>query len=58
MFSQKSTVLNDAVTQRHVSLPSLPSHGPVHSEFMKYSELMRWMRDCENQRFVEVCEVT
>lgn len=49
--------MTEVVTQRQSGMPSLPSHSPVHNEFRQYTELMHWMKDCENQRFVEVCEV-
>lgn len=49
--------MTEVVTQRQSGMPSLTSHGPVHNDFRQYTELMHWMKDCENQRFVEVCEV-
>ena len=39
-------------------MPYMKSHGSLHNELMKYSQLTRWMRECENRSFVEVCEVS
>uniref|UniRef100_A0A1X7VCF4 Exocyst complex component Sec3 PIP2-binding N-terminal domain-containing protein n=1 Tax=Amphimedon queenslandica TaxID=400682 RepID=A0A1X7VCF4_AMPQE len=56
-FSQKSTLLLSELTQRSTSnLPSLSAHIPLHRDLRLYTELTHWMKECENSKFVEVCE--
>ena len=57
MFTQQSTRLMDGITQRQPGI-SLHSHSPVHNELMVYIELVHWMKDCENGKFVEVLKVS
>ena len=45
------------VQMRHSTSPTISSHSSVHGDLLPYSSLMKWMRDCENQRFAEVTEV-
>jgi len=47
----------DAVQVRHVSVPSISSHNAVHTDLLPYSALVKWLRDCETQRFSDVMEV-
>ena len=59
MFSQKATQLNESVTHRQqTTQPSITSHGLMHNELRQYSELTGWLKESENQRFIEVCEVS
>ena len=59
IFSHKATLLLEQVTHRSTAnLPSLISHQPLHNDLRSYTELTHWMKECENSRFIEVCEVS
>ena len=59
IFSHKTTLLLEQVTHRSTAnLPSLISHQPLHNDLRSYTELTHWMKECENSRFIEVCEVS
>ena len=59
IFSHKTTLLLEQVTHRSTAnLPSLVSHQPLHNDLRSYTELTHWMKECENSRFIEVCEVS
>lgn len=43
---------------RHTSEPSIASHTQLHTELLTYSNLTRWLKECEPIRFGEVMEVS
>ena len=36
---------------------SLQTHDPVHSDFMPYVELMKWLKDLDNGKYIEIKSV-
>ena len=56
-FGHLATQLVKAITSRQ-GQPVLPNHSAVHSDLMQYCELMKWMRECQSERFTEVCKVS
>lgn len=56
-FNQQATKFMESITQRQPGL-SIPSHAKVHNELMVYCDLMHWMEECENDKFVEVLKVS
>ena len=57
-FRQLATQRLEVITSRQQGLPTLPNHNAVHSDLMQYCELMKWMRECQSERFSEVCKVS
>ena len=43
---------------RHGSSPTLASHSQIHNELLKYSELTRWLKECQPQVFSDVMDVS
>ena len=56
-FGHLATQRVEMITSRH-GYPVLPNHNVVHSDLMQYCELMKWMRECQSERFSEVCKVS
>ena len=43
---------------RHTSGPSIATHSQLHTELLTYSNLPKWLKECEPFRFSEVMEVS
>lgn len=41
----------------HTSGPFIASHSQLHTQLLAYSNLTRWLKDCETVRFGEVMQV-
>lgn len=50
--------MTDNAHIRHASSPTLASHSLVHNDLLMYSELTRWLKDCQPEVFSEVMDVS
>ena len=50
--------MTESIHVRHASSPTLASHSQVHTDLLVYSDLTKWLKECQPEIFSEVMDVS